>query len=769
MSSGARVCGACLVALAGIWLGAVSVVPAGAFACPNAQFRSGPSERLPDCRAYEQVSPVEKGGQDAVTVQPVLAAQASACEGAEPCAIAYMNAGAAFAGDQGNEYPNAYLAARSASGWQTTPLSPPTSQAPASSAPRLSYAFSDDLSQSVLRVPLQQLTEGAPAGVYNLYLRGSNGAYTLLTTTPPPEPPQAGCGFCFEREDVPAFAGASGEFGHILFEANDSLAADAPGGGVENLYEAAAGRVQLVGILPDGTVPPEGSMPGGGMSISQERAHELEHAISQDGSKVLFEATADDGPPDGQQAGDTELYDRVDGTRTVEVSAPAPGAQPPSCETEKGLCAAQPAQFWAASADGSVVYFTSKAALTKESHTGPEPEDPGNDLYRYEVSSDGSGGTLRDLTPNAYEKKGGGVETEEPDGARVLGVVGTSEDGSYVYFVAEGRLAEGASASHPNLYVWHQGTAGGSSVSFIATLAAPEEEEQENIEAARLGPAFQYNSDVEDWTSWPTASQAYVTPNGAHLAFMSVAPLTGYENVDEAGQAVHEVFEYSAETGRLVCASCDPDGARPLGSAFIGATLDERGSTPFHQPRSLSEDGGRLFFSSPDPLAESIGGSVKLFEYEEGTIKLISGAEPGGEAVFLDASASGNDVFFATRERLAPTDTDELLDVYDARVDGGLPAPSQSSSCGGVACQEPLTPPPSFATPISASFSGSGNLIAPLTKPSVPLTRRQLLSRALARCRKLRSSKRRTACVALAKKRYGPKVKNKHRAPARRP
>jgi hypothetical protein len=767
MSSGARVCGAYLVVLAGIWLCGASAVPAGASTCPNAQFRSGPSERLPDCRAYEQVSPVEKGGQDAVTVQPSLPAQASACEGAEPCAIAYMNVGDSFAGDPANEYPNAYIAARSPSGWQTTPLSPPTPQAPASSRPKLSYAFSEDLSQSVLRVPLQQLTEGAPAGVYNLYLRESSGEYTLLTTTPSSEPPQAGCGFCFEREDVPAFAGASSEFGHIIFEANDSLDTDAPAGGVENLYEAVAGRVQLVGVLPDGTVPPDGSTPGGGMSISQERTHEIGHAISQDGSEVLFEATADDGPPDEQQAGDTELYDRVDGIHTVEISAPAPGAQPSRCETKAGLCAPQPAQFWAASADGSVVYFTSKAALTKESHTGSEPADPGNDLYWYEVGSDGAAGTLRDLTPDAYEKGEHG-ETEEANGARVLGVVGASEDGSYVYFVAEGRLAEGAWAGHPNLYVWHEGTEGKSSVRFIATLAAPDEEEQENIEAARLGTAFQYDSDVEDWTSWPTASQAYVTPNGAHLAFMSVEPLTGYENIDEASHAVHEVFEYSAETGRLVCASCDPDGARPLGSAFIGATLDERASTPFHQPRSLSDDGSRVFFSSPDPLAESIGGSVKLFEYEDGTIQLISGAEAGGEAVFLDASASGNDVFFATRERLAPTDTDELLDVYDARVDGGLPAPSQPSSCEGATCQEPLTPTPSFATPISASFSGSGNLIAPLAKPSATLTRKQFLSRALARCRKLKSPKRRTACAALAKKRYGSKLKKKRRAPATR-
>jgi hypothetical protein len=765
MSSGARVCGACLVLLTGIWLGGASARPAWAAACPNAQFRSGPSERLPDCRAYEQVSPADKGGQDAVTLQPMLPAQASACEGAQPCAIAYINASAAFAGDAANEYPNAYVAARSPSGWQTTPVSPPTLQAPASGNPRLSYAFSEDLSLVVLRVPLQQLTEAAPAGVYNLYLRQPSGAYSLLTTTAPPEPPQAGCGRCFEQQDVPAFAGASSDFSHVIFEANDSLVAVAPGGGVENLYEAAVGQVRLVGILPDETIPAAGATAGAGIEASGEHASELQHAISQDGSRALFEATADGGIPDEGQRGYTELYDRIDGSSTVEVSAPMSGAQPSKCETQGAVCNAQSAQFWAASANGSSVYFTSKAALTKASYTGPEPtgpepENPGNDLYRYDVNSE----TLTDLTPDAYNDEG----MQEADGAGVLGVVGASEDGSYVYFVAEGHLADGALGGQPNLYVWHEAAAGSGNVRFIATLAAPNTEEQENIETMTQGPAFPYDSDVEDWSRWPSESQAYVTPDGRHLAFMSVKSLTGYENTDGAGEAVHEVFEYSAESGQLLCASCDPSGARPLGSAFIGARLDERASTAFHQPRSLSDDGSRLFFSSPDALTGGAGGSMKLFEYESGTIQLISGAEAGGEAVFLDASASGNDVFFATRERLAPTDTDELLDVYDARVDGGLPAAGPPASCEGATCQEPLTAPPSLTAPLSASFSGSGNLIVSLSKAPVKspvkLARKQLLARALAKCRKLKSRRRRLACVALAKRRYESKPKGTHRA-----
>jgi hypothetical protein len=757
MSSASR--GASLVVFAGIWLGCVSVPQsAGASTCPNAQFRSGPSEGLPDCRAYEQVSPVDKGGQDALTLQPMFPAQASSCEGAEPCAVAYMSVSAAFAGASANEYPNAYITARTPTGWQTTPLSPPTPQAPVSSNPKLTYDFSDDLSRVVIRVPPQQLTDGAPAGVYNLYLRQPSGEYSLLTTVAPPEPPAAGCGRCFERVDAPAFAGASSDFGRVIFEANDSLVTGAPAGGVQNLYESTAGQVRLVGILPDGAIPTGGATAGAGIEASGENASELRNAVSRDGSDVLFEAAADGGVPDEQQKGDTELYDRIDGSSTVEVSAPAPGAQPAACETKARMCSPQPAQFWAASANGSIVYFTSKAALTRESHTGPEPGDPGNDLYRYDVDS----GTLTDLTPNAYNVK----HIEEANGASVLGVVGASEDGSYVYFVADGHLVEGASEGKPALYVWHGTTAQDGSVRFIAALAAPEPEEQEDIELMFQGENFLYHSDVEDWTRWPSASQAYVTPDGRHLAFMSAEPLTGYENKDAAGEAVHEVFEYSAEDGLLACASCDPSGARPRGSAFIGATLNERVSTPFHQPRSLSDDGSRLFFSSPDALAGVAGGSVKVFEYEGGAIQLISGAEAGGEAAFLDASASGSDVFFATRERLAPSDADELLDVYDARVDGGLPAPSQPASCDGTTCQEPLPPPPLLATPLSALFSGPGDLIAPPPEPPVKLTRKALLARALVRCRKLESRKQRSACIRFATRRYGPKPKPKRRTAA---
>ena len=750
--------GVCLAVLIGTWYAGPAVASAPADACPNAQFRSGPSERLPDCRAYEQVSPAEKNGLDAVTIQAPGDSEASACEAGEACTVVYMNSGAAFNGTLGNESPNAYLATRTAGGWQTTTLTPPTLQAPANGAAKLAYAFSSDLSQAVLRVPLQQLTEGAPAGVYNLFLRRPGGGYSLVTPIVPSPSPQAGCGDCFEGEDVPAFAGASSDFSRILFETNDSLVEGAPGGSVENLYEIGAGHVRLVGILPDGTIPAQGASAGGGIDAVNEHARDLDHAISQDGSRVLFEAVADGGAPDPSQDGKTELYDRIGGISTAEVSAPATGAEPSDCETRGRVCAPGSARFWAASADGSLVYFTSKAALTRESNTGPESgsgaEDPGDDLYRDDVES----GVLTDLT----------VDNKDPNGAGVLGVAGSSEDGSYVYFVADGYLGGDAISGQPNLYVWHGTAEGAGTLTYIATLQAPTEEEERRLESMR-GGGFEGHSDVTDWTSRPTESQAYVTPDGRYLAFMSVKRLTGYDNEDQAtGEADHEVFEYSAETGQLACASCDASGERPLGSAFIGATLIQRVSTPFHQPRSFSDDGSRLFFSSPDPLVPGLsGGSTKLFEYEDGTAQLISGTQGGGSAMFLDASASGKDVFFATREQLAATDTDEQVDVDDARVDGGLPAPFAATPCQGSVCREPLASPPPSPTPVSASFAGPGNRAS---SPTVKLTRGQLLSRALSRCRRLKNGRQRAACFDAARRRYAPKARRARPSvvPARR-
>jgi WD40-like Beta Propeller Repeat len=632
--------------------------------------------------------------------------------------LAFMSAGA-FAGATGSEVPNAYVSTRDASGWQLpVSLAPETTVATPPGGTFLGYDFAPDLTEVVIKVPLQPLPPNAqvPEGVYNLFLRRAAGDYSVLTTAAPAVSIPANCGQCFRTTDVSAFAGASSDFSHVLFEANESLVPGAPVGGVENLYESFGGQVRLVGLLPDGAIAESGSTPGAGVSVfytsvNFRSSHNAAHAISQDGSHVLFQAAADAGGPDPPQNGLLELFDRANGAATIEVSAPAPGATPANPTPE-------PSQFWAASPDGSQVFFTSSAELTTQSNTGSG--NAGQDLYRYRL-----GAGLSDLT----------VDPVDANGAGVIGVVGASDDGSYVYFVATGRLNGRGVAGEPNLYVWHENAEGGTTTAFIATLSG---------------------ADSGNWTNIPGELESYLTPDGRHLAFTSVNPLTGYDNRSATGEKDAEVYEYSADAGELVCGSCDPNNARPTGAAFIGARLGEPISTPFHQPRSLSDDGARLFFSSPDPLvAGAATASAKIFEFSAGAVHLISSGANGTDDLFLDASTTGDDVFFATRDRLVRGDQDNYVDVYDARVDGGLPTPATIAPCVGSACQGAPNTPPGIELPISASFSGPADLAAP--EAPKRLTRAQLLSRALAACRRSKSRKARDICIRTARRRYAPK------------
>ncbi len=674
--------------------------------CSNSTLRAGPSAALPDCRAYEQVSPVDKTGFSAypAAVPPVQLSTSGET-------LAYLNR-QAFPGAVGNTAAfAAHVSTRTAHGWQTEEWTPRIPNAEVLKAYKLSYVFSSDLSQAILQVPLVQLTPEATPYVTNLFRRDPEGAYSLINAATPKLSAETLCGpallaICWSLRDASAFAGASRDFQHIVFESNAQFTENAPTTGIESLYENSNGTVHLAGILPDG-IPAASSTAGAGSSAlfqtgEQEGDRSLERAVSEDGSHVVFQAPADGGEPVPGQSGLTEVYDRINGSETIEISIPDPEAAP-------SVSTAEPATFQTASSDGSRVFFTSTAELTTQSNTGTENNSA--DLYEYTL-------TTKHLTDLTVDMNAADALT----GAMVQGVVDISADGAYVYFVANGQLVEGKGVDgQPNLYMMHNG---GSPV-FIATL--------------NTGGSCHFLADSCDWSPFPALREAYVTPDGRHMAFMSSRSIStvnfpnGYNNIDqENGTADTEVYVYSAPTrpagtGQLVCASCDPTGTQPIGNALIGGISRNAGfqegkptysgiSTPFYRVRALSENGSRLFYTAPASLETSYN---DVFEYEvagEGSCTNPSGCQfpisdssNSSSDYFLGSSAEGRDVFIATSNRLVLPDADNLTDVYDARVDGGITlsfgAPLCESSCHQRDVASSSKPPESGVTGASGNVS----------------------------------------------------------------
>lgn len=312
-----------------------------------------------------------------------------------------------------------------------------------------------------------------------------------------------------------------------------------------------------------------------------------------------------------------------------------------------------------------------------------------------------------------------GKEEATPIAGEVSGLLGTSSDARRIYLVSGEALGAGASAGKPNLYLHEAG--GG--FTFIRTLAAADGRQ----EAEAYSPV----------NTRPNFHTAQVSADGAHVAFMSRGRLTGRENTDVAsGQPDAEVFLYGVGEG-LRCVSCNPTGARPSGREitlsgsgppnWAASRIAVNQTQLYTDPQVLSPDGRRLFFESFQALVPAdTNGREDVYEWEapgkgncsatapfyssqaEGCVALISSGEGSDDSELVGVDAGGANAFFATSQSLLPQDPG-LIDIYDARVEGGLPIPQGPAPfCEGEACQSPPPPPPPPA-PSSSSFHGPAN------------------------------------------------------------
>ncbi len=642
-------------------------------------------EEPPDDRRYELVSPGEKnsaevavpGAAGGLFLDNTIRVQAAAGSGEEITYTSWTSFGEA----EGAPGTSQYLSRRGAGGWSTENISPFGFEADPLDPPY--RGFSPDLRFGAIKHTEPSLAEECPEGFGNLYLRDDNlGSLRCLSTA---APNSVGTGFCLD------YAGSSQDGTRAFFSSNNSYA-DAPTEAGVSLYEwSAAEGLRAMSILPGQSEPVTPAAETGfgeRAGNCQTGQKTLRHVVSADGSRVFWTYVPPEPAP-------SMLLARVNHTETIQLDE-KPGNPAAS---GKGV-------FWTASADGSVAFFTDTNRLV----SGAKAEAGAPDLYRYEL---GKPTPLTDLTKGSVP---GGVQ----------GVVGASDDGSYLYFVATAALSgeeensaeEKAQAGKDNLYAYHEGKA-----KFVAVLAP------EDVERA-----------VSDQ---PRTLSARVSPDGRHLAFLSVEAkkLAGYDNTIASGEHCQlgledligsplctQAFLYDFESGQLSCASCNPSGSRPTGPSLLPGWTNV-----FEGPRYLAEDGSRLLFESLDPLlpadenqerdvyeferpgAGSCGEESPSFDSRSGGCRfLLSSGTSKDESYLLDASSDGRDAFLASRERLVGWDQNDNFDVYDLREGGGFPEPPPPPPpCEGEGCRPAPTPSP--AAPATPGFSGAGN--AKPTKP----------------------------------------------------
>jgi hypothetical protein len=598
----------------------VTTLPLLAVTCLVLLLLVAPAARaLPDGRAYEQVTPVDKNGGDVGgPAIEGLFASAFGQTSADGNAITYVSL-ASFGDAQSAELVTQYISSRGTDSWSTHAISPPTTASSGRELLAFSpfHFFTSDLSASLLDWFEPALAVGAPQKYDNLYVRHADGTYSLVTNVSPPNR--------LPGSYQVAFAGASPDLSHVALEANDALTVGAPAN-AHSVYEWAGSALRLVSVLPG-----PGSVAAANARVGDGQGDDLANVVSSDGSRIFW------------TDGSGQLYVREDGTRTVKLNA----------SRRLASLGDGSAVLRATTPDGSKAIFTDATPLTDASN------DNGGGIYEYDTETE----NLQDLTPY-----GGGSPG-------IQGVLGMSTDGSTVYFVASAVLASGASAGGKNLYV----TRGGA-IEFIAVLG---------------------NSDSEDWTANFETRTARVTPNGSHVAFLSQASLTGYNNTDAVTESAdRELFVYDVGEARLTCVSCSPKGTRPIGGASI-----PMGTSLSYEPRIISDDGRRVLFNSNDALVSTdSNGRQDVYEYEDGSVRLISAGTSGDISTLVDMSPEGHDIFFTTRSRLVASDRDNASDIYDARIGGGFAAPPEILPCSADACRGPLSIPP--PAPLPATLTG---------------------------------------------------------------
>jgi hypothetical protein len=631
--------------------------------CPNESFRTGPSAILPDCRAYEQVTPVDKEATTEVAHYGAALFNYRMV-GEDGNHFLLTDSTAKFGADSDSGESSFRFSREPQGGWQIASATPQPETGVNSDEIRLQ---NPDFSEVALEVGWETAPHRSSA--VTLETGPFGGPYTPVVTMPRADVPE----YVDGKGHFTTWLAASADFSKLVFWSDDRtlLARHSTTVSGPDLYEYSGGQMRQVNVLGDGaTIGSCGAQmvtgfeEAGTQGEFVPKTFSSPHAISADGRRVFFDAAPGSSCPtkaELEQGGgpNLNLYMRLDGgeadAETLDIGAYRfLGANSAGSEllleresdfthetvlydTETRAAKRLFSTSYALgegntflSADFTALYFASEDQLLPEAPTGIEH------IYRYDLSNE----TLQLALPAGIGNVGAG----EGRGSSV------SPDGRYFYF---------------------------------ATTAVPD------VPGGAGSQVYRYDS-VEGVVECMSCASPFDPNPKLESTFFDTQEGTG-DTVNRVPNAT-----FASANGDYVFFDAL--------SALVPADVDGEIA-----PEGIEGEHSSPIFSASSDVYEWRKDGIDGCALGQGCLSLISSGQGGVKVMLLGTEPSGRNVFFTTTSQLLPQDTDTSFDIYDARIDGGFAEPSHPVECEGDSCSTPFAVP-SEATPSSATFHGAGDV-----------------------------------------------------------